>query len=384
MHPPLQYGIDGLLQNAAAYKNKRIALVTSDAAITGAGERSRTALVKAGFSITHLFSPEHGLNAAGEDGAVQYNHTDPVTGLPVTSLYGEQLQPTAEQLANCDMVLFDIPDIGCRHYTYLWTMTYVMEACAAAQKTLLIADRPNPIGAVLQKAEGPMLDEVHCTSFIGRWNIPLKHACTIGELAQYFAATRIKTASLQVIKLKNYNRHDTALHDFDFTPASPAMQTIQTALLYAGTGLLEGVNINEGRGTDTPFTLLGAPWLQHITLKNELEKKQLPGIAFTAEDYIAVTGPYAHEICHGLRLHITNAHELMAVHTGLTILQTIMQLHPQQVKERLYPTHANPAGTGHLDKLLGIHYAFIKIMRGDKIDTAVPNWAEQMRPYLLY
>ena len=136
---------------------------------------SRVALLKNQFKLVKIFSPEHGISVKGDDGVKQQNVTDTITDLPVVSLYGEKLMPSEEDMQDVDMVLFDIPDIGCRFYTYLWTMTYVMESCAAYNKPFMILDRPNPIGALLEKAEGPMLDEANCSSFIGRWNIPLKH-----------------------------------------------------------------------------------------------------------------------------------------------------------------------------------------------------------------
>ena len=164
------FGIDYLLLQKNKFQGYRLALATNNAATTSSGESSRIALLKADFAIAKLFSPEHGLTAQGEDGAYQNNSTDSLTQLPIISLYSEHLMPTAEDMADIDMVLFDIPDVGCRFYTYLWTMTYVMEACALHNKPLVILDRPNPIGGDIDRAEGPMLDEKNCSSFIGRWD----------------------------------------------------------------------------------------------------------------------------------------------------------------------------------------------------------------------
>lgn len=382
---PIQYGIDSLLQQASAYTGKRIAFVTNNAAVTPGKELSRVALLKAGFNIVKLFSPEHGIAVTGADGALQEDQMDTITSLPVISLYGNQLAPTAEQLQDADLVLFDIPDVGCRFYTYLWTMTHVMEACAATNKPLLIADRPNPIGALLQKAEGPMLDETSCSSFIGRWSIPIRHSCTLGELARYFAAVKTPGIDLRVIPVANYRRQFTALNDFEFIPTSPAIQQIQTALLYPGTGLLEGINVNEGRGTDKPFQQFGAPWLQHNELKLLLDRLNLPGIDFLPVSFKAMMGPYAGELCNGLHIEIINAEEIVAVQMGISIIQTIMQLHPEKVTERLYPTVANPGGGGHLDKLLGIKNAFMHLREGMTFKTDIADvWEKTMRPYLLY
>src|SRR5690606_8412023 len=146
----------------------------------------RKALQDAGFQLVKLFSPEHGLLAVGADGVAQADFVDPLTGLPVVSLYGSKMAPEPQDLESLDAVLFDIPDVGCRFYTYLWTLSYVMEGCARARIPLFVLDRPNPLGGDLSQAEGPMLDEAHCSSFIGRWSIPIRHSCTLGELALYF------------------------------------------------------------------------------------------------------------------------------------------------------------------------------------------------------
>ncbi|XVJ67436.1 MAG: DUF1343 domain-containing protein [Lacibacter sp.] len=377
-------GIDALL-STKRFSHQRIAFVTNNAALTATVELSRIALLKNGFHLTTLFSPEHGISVKGADGAARQNSIDAATGLPVISLYGTKLAPAEADLKDIDVVLFDIPDVGCRFYTYLWTMTYVMEACAQYNKPFIVLDRPNPIGALIETAEGPFLDEVNCSSFIGRWNIPLKHSCTLGELALYFAATRLPQLTIEVIPVQNYQRHYTALKEFRFVPTSPALQTIQAAFLYPGTGLLEGVNLNEGRGTSYSFTALGAPWINAVQLCDALQALQLSGVAFTPAHYRAVTPPYTNQNCSGVQIHITDHSKLQAVHTGITMLQTIAALYPQHLQERLYPTHVNPSGRKHLDKLLGFPNAFDAIVAGQKISLQVAEeWYRQLQAYLLY
>ena len=168
-------GVNSFLQLSGPIKNLRYALVTNDAAFTSNGIRSRMALKKHGFNLIKIFSPEHGISVKGADGAYQNHQTDIVSGLPVISLYGDRLAPSEEDLADIDVVLFDIPDVGCRFYTYLWTMTYVMEACTLYNKQFIVLDRSNPISGNLDMEEGPMLDEQTCSSFIGRWSIPIIH-----------------------------------------------------------------------------------------------------------------------------------------------------------------------------------------------------------------
>jgi uncharacterized protein YbbC (DUF1343 family) len=383
MQQPIQSGIDVFLQQAAAYNNKRFALVTNNAATTSTGTLSRVALLQEGFNIIKLFSPEHGITRLGVDGAPQPNQTDPVTGLPVISLYGEKRKPTLADLADIDEVLFDIPDVGCRFYTYLWTLTQVMQSCAQYHKPIIVLDRPNPLDTQFTMAEGPFLDEVHCASFIGRWSIPIRHSCTLGELALYFAATKLPSFHVVVIPVYNYHRH--TRHTVSFVPTSPAMLHLQTAMLYPGTGLLEGVNVNEGRGTDTPFELCGAPWINKEDLLEAWLTNHIPGIHTQAITYTPQNGIYAFTPCHGLQFTITNPNLLRPVAMGIALLQTLLQLYPQQLTQRPYPTAANPTGNNHLDKLIGIHNAFEKLKAGQQIETNVtPTWEQTMKEYLLY
>lgn len=381
----LQLGIDHFLLQAPLYKNKRLALVTNDAARTSSGQPGRQALLQAGFTVTQLFSPEHGINAAGADGVLQPHGTDTLTGLPVISLYGHRLAPTAADLQHTDMVLFDIPDVGCRFYTYLWTLTHIMEACAQYHKPLLLLDRPNPIGINLLQAEGPMLDEQHCASFIGRWNIPLRHSCSLGELALYFAATKMSGLDITIIKVTHYSRRYSGQQDPTFVPTSPAIRDIETALLYPGMGLLEAVNVNEGRGTALPFKFCGAPWIDAATLVHCWNKKNIPGVKVISHSCVPASGLYAGQLCHGLQFAVTSKALLQPVAMGLHLLQTLLQCYPQQLTERRYLTAANPTGAKHLDKLLGVAHAFEKLQQGIFIDTALGNaWAATIAPYLLY
>ena len=380
------FGVDAFINQADAFKNVRVGFVTNNAAATSKGMLSRNALLGAGFSITKLFSPEHGLTTKGEDGAYQSNSTDASTLLPVVSLYGKHLMPSAEDMADIDIVIFDIPDAGCRFYTYLWTMTYVMEACALHNKPLIILDRPNPIGGDIDKAEGPMLDEKNCSSFIGRWDIPIRHSCTLGELATYFSVSRKIDIDLTIIPITNWNRNQLpSENNWKFTATSPAISTIKTALCYPGTGLFEGFTINEGRGSDTPFTNFGAPWIDSTLLVNKINEMQLPGIQFSTITYTPSDSLYAGECCFGLSLSITDENIFLPVQTGITIIQQLLLLFPEHCKERLYKTVANKSGEKHSDKLLGIENSFLRLKEGNKIITELNvDWEKIITPFLLY
>ena len=375
-------GIDVFLHDPEVKKNSRFAIVTNNAAFTSERILSRLALTEKGFNLVKIFSPEHGISVKGEDGVYQKDAIDIKTALPIISLYGDRLMPTEEDLKDIDIVLFDIPDVGCRFYTYLWTMTYVMEACAKFNKQLIILDRPNPIGGNLEMAEGPMLDEKDCASFIGRWSIPIRHSCTLGELAIYFSIKKMKGLDLKIVKVKNWDRGRIAN---DFYPTSPAIQNILTALVYPGMGLLEGVNVNEGRGTDKPFIQFGAPWINAEELQMELKNKNVTGIDLKPCSYIPADSLYKNETCYGLELNLTDANKFRPVAFGIDLIFVLLKLYPQWVKERAYITNANPSGGGHLDKLLGIKNVFEILKDGKTIQTDFSKtWLSEISSFLLY
>ena len=379
-------GIDTFLQEPEANKNSKFAIVTNNAAFTSAGILSRLELVDKRFNLAKIFSPEHGISVKGEDGVYQKDSIDIKTALPIISLYGDRLMPGEEDLEDIDIVLFDIPDVGCRFYTYLWTMTYVMEACAKYNKQLIILDRPNPIGGNLEMAEGPMLDEKECSSFIGRWSIPVRHSCTLGELANYFSHKKVKGLDLKIITAKNWQRNQVAgAKGFDFYPTSPAIKNIPTALVYPGMGLLEGIHVNEGRGTDKPFMQFGAPWINSENIKEELKKKNMKGVDMNPCSYLPTDSLYKDEKCYGLELNVTDAYQFHPVAFGIHVIAALFKLYPSHVKERAYVTNANPSGGGHLNKLLGIKNAFDLFKSNASIETEVFNyWQKEISSYLLY
>jgi uncharacterized protein YbbC (DUF1343 family) len=375
-------GIDVFLQDPEVNKNSRFAIVTNNAAFTSTRILSRLKLIDNSFNLVKIFSPEHGISVKGADGLYQKDSIDIKTALPIISLYGDRLMPTEEDLKDIDIVLFDIPDVGCRFYTYLWTMTYVMEACAKYNKPLIILDRPNPIGGNLEMAEGPMLDEKTCASFIGRCSIPIRHSCTLGELATYFSKRKIKELNLKIVPVKNWERSQVTN---DFYPTSPAIQNIKTALVYPGMGLLEGINVNEGRGTDKPFLQFGAPWINAEELKLELKNKKFTGIDLSPCSYVPVDSLYENETCYGLELDVTDANKFHPVDFGVHVISTLCKLFPHAVKERAYITNVNPTGGGHLDKLLGIKNAFELFRSNASVATNVSEyWQEEIANSLLY
>ena len=385
------FGIDELIHQNPTWKTKRIGLVTSNAATTNTGLLSRTALVQAGFNIVILFSPEHGITASAPDGEAQQNSMDPITGIPVVSLYGSKRMPTPQNLENIDIVLFDIPDIGARFYTYLWTLTYVLEACALNKKECIVLDRPNPVSGNFDAAEGPFMDDI-TSSFIGRWNIPIKHSSTLGELALYFNGTKNIGANLTVVPVKNWDR-DSFVTDWEtnFVPTSPAIQNSNSMLMYPGLCLLEATNISEGRGSVYSFETAAAPWLQTSEIVSFINQSFGDEIKANTISFTPTSGKYANTLCKGIHFEVIDPAYYKPMFFGLLLLYIIRAKHPQQFMWETYKTAVNPSGENHLDKLLGINNAqklfdlplpqFVATCT--KI-THTPNWQEQMIPYLLY
>jgi len=386
----LKFGIDILLQNEPIWKKERIAMLTNDAARTSSGVISRLALKEAGFNLTTIFSPEHGINTIGEDGALMKDGFDIITGLPIISLYGEKYMPSADDLKDIDIMLFDVPDAGTRFYTYLWSMTYWLEAAAKYNKQVIILDRPNPLGGNLALSEGPMLDE-NITSFIGRFNIPVKHQCTLGELALYFNSVQQWNANLKVIQCKGWDR---AQLFFDWNQKwvnpSPALQNFEATILYPGLCFFEATNLSVGRGTSYSFEWIGAPWLKQKEIM--MMAHSMLGEDFKLEPInLAIQVEHETSTFKGIRMKVKDPYQYPAVMNGLLLLKLMKDLHPNDFKWMPYPTNANPSGENHLSLLLGIQNAeqLFELPLKDWLQNCmkiinVRNWSTTIAPYLLY
>lgn len=254
-------------------------------------------------------------------------HRHPTLGIPVHSLYGTHRRPTTAMLGDLDALLVDLMDVGSRYYTFIWTLFLCMEACQEAGIPLLVCDRPNPINGV--DIEGDPQDEDYL-SFVGLHPIPVRHAKTIGELAQQFQREAFRELEVHVLPMEGWNR----AHYWDETGLpwvmpSPNMPTLDTAIVYPGMCLLEGTNLSEGRGTTRPFELFGAPWIDRDQLCDALTAKNLPGIHFRPASFLPTFQKHANTCCHGAQLHVTDRDAFQPWKTGLTIIQTIRDHHPQ-------------------------------------------------------
>lgn len=398
MHPAVHFGIDHLLaERVGDLQGLRVGLVTNDTATTARLPipltPTRLALQAAGVQLTALFAPEHGVGVSVADGAEIGDAVDELTGVPVYGLYGSGFGPSREMLADLDLLLFDIADIGARFYTYIWTLSYVLESCAAAHLPLWVLDRPNPLGGDLAKAEGPLLDEANISSFIGRWAIPIRHSLTAGELATYWRVARQLDVDLTVITAPGWQRRmDWFATGLPFVPTSPSMPSAETVFLYPATCFFEGTNLSEGRGTATPFRVVGAPWLDGKRLAERFNALQLPGIVARPVQFIPTTSKHADINCHGIMVHLTDSQALRSVAAGLHLVALVKQQHPNEFAWLTYPTAANVTGYGHFDRLVGT--AAVRTALDTQTDaltvdtvtawTAVETWQEAVAPHLLY
>ncbi|GAA1375318.1 exo-beta-N-acetylmuramidase NamZ family protein [Peribacillus frigoritolerans] len=276
--------------------------------------------------LTALFGPEHGVRGDAQAGASVEYYIDEKTGLPVYSLYGKTKKPTPEMLKDVEVLVFDIQDVGTRYYTYIYTMAYAMEAAKENDIPFIVLDRPNPQGG--ETVDGPVL-EPEFSSFVGLYPIPLKHGMTVGELATLFNKEFKIGADLKVIKMKGWKRDmdydDTGL---PFVLPSPNMPTVSTTFAYPATGLIEGTNVSEGRGTTKPFELIGAPYINGDELAGKLNAIRLPGVKFRAASFTPTFSKHAGKLSHGVEIYITDREEFKAVPTGLHIIKTIQDLYP--------------------------------------------------------
>lgn len=332
------------------------------------------------------------MGAGAEDGAAIADLRDGLTELPIYSLYGTVYRPTPAQLAKLDLLLFDIPDIGARFYTYSWTLSHVMDACAEVGLPLWVLDRPNPLGGDLARAEGPILDETQISTFVGRWGMPIRHSLTLGELARCWNGERRLGVDLTVIPVEGWRRKQLwSAIGIPFVPTSPAMPSAETALIYPGTCLFEGTNLSEGRGTSTPFRVIGAPWLDGWAAADRFNAQNLPGVVARALPFTPSVSKYAGQLCQGIMLHVVDEQVFRPVATGLHLLATIIRQHPQHFQWLPYPTAVNTAGQGHFDRLIGDLSIREALQQADSDMNAlisqwtVPNrWAALVQPYLMY
>lgn len=319
-------GIDVLQRDGfAALQGRKVGLITNQTGLNRDGVSTVRLLHEAkGVQLKALFSPEHGLEGRLDIPKIG-DQQDATTGLKVFSLYGETRTPTKESLQEVDTLVFDIQDIGCRFYTYLSTMGNAMQAAADHGVRFVVLDRVNPVGGV--SVAGPVLDDGD-QSFVGYHTIPVRHGMTAGELARMFRSEKNINLDLQVIRVEGWRREQ--LYDetgLTWTNPSPNMRTLNQALLYPGVGLVEMTNVSVGRGTDTPFEIVGAPWIKERRLAEHLNAAGLPGIRFVPVRFTPLAAKFPNEICGGVQLIITDRQSVDPLATGIQLMCSLQALH---------------------------------------------------------
>src|SRR5712692_9387227 len=354
----------------------RIGLVTNQTGRDRAGHQTIDVLGKApNVKLVALFSPEHGIRGVADERVSDTK--DEQTGLSIYSLYGETRRPKPEQLKDLDALVYDIQDVGVRYYTYITTLGYVMEEAAKAKLPVFVLDRPNPINGV--DVEGPLAD-ADKLSFTAYHTIPVRHGLTVGELAGLYNDERKIGCDLRIVKMENWRRamwfDSTGL---TWVNPSPNMRSLTEAALYPGVGLLEATNISVGRGTDTPFEVIGAPWLDGQKLASYLNAQKIAGVRFVPVRFTPKTSVFKNEDCGGVNVVITDRSKFQAVLTGVEIAVALHQLFPAEWKIDGY------------SHLLVNADALARLKRGESVEeigrlwaTSLENFRRTRAKYLLY
>lgn len=363
-------GIDVLERDDfALLRGKTVGLITNHTGVNRDGISTASLMHHhPAVTLRTLFSPEHGF--AGQlDQKIIGDAQDAATGLTVISLYGESRRPPADSLQGLDAVVFDIQDIGTRFYTYISTMGHAMHAAAEQGVEFVVLDRPNPINGLT--VAGPVLDD-GLQSFVGYHTIAVQHGMTVGELARMLVAEQQIDLKLTIVPLQNWQRADY----YDATGLmwinpSPNMRNLHQAVLYPGVGLLEATNLSVGRGTDSPFEVLGAPWIDGRRLAAALNGAGLPGVRFVPIGFRPESSKFAGEDCQGVHIIVTDRKALASVKTGLTIAVLLRQLFPEDWD------------TKHLNHLLADDAVCAAILAGQSAANIENSYQQELAEFVL-
>ena len=383
-------GLDLLFQHGKKLlTGKRIGLVANPSSVdSGLRFIVDLFLAEKSWKVVALFGPEHGLRGEMQDQESCTSFHDPVTGLRVHSLYGDHLKPSPEMLRGIDAMVFDIQDVGSRYYTFIYTLSYIMEACRENNVEVIVLDRPNPVNGM--DLEGPLVEKGY-ESFVGRFPIPIRHGMTVGELAFYFHQEFELNCRLEVLKMEGWQRgHYYEDTDLPWVMPSPNMPTVDTAVVYPGMCLLEGTNVSEGRGTTRPFEIFGAPWIDPDRLCKAMEAFSLKGVLFRPLFFKPTFNKYAGQLCGGAQLHVTDRRSFRPVQTALCLVSVFLQEFGKSFQWKQPPyefvTDRLPIdilfGSSHIREDLekGVHPESI----AEKWSSALKAFRKSREKYLLY
>ncbi len=325
-----RYGIDQLDSGRCKeLEGKRVGLITNAASVSSGGEPAYRVLLTRGIDLKFLMAPEHGFSLEHQAGQKVGNSSIEGT-LKVYSLYGASRKPDAALLKKIDVLVFDLQDAGTRCYTYISTMKLAMEACRDAGITFMVLDRPNPIAPI--PAGGFMLEPSY-KSFVGAGELPFVHGMTVGEIAVWLQKRLYPGLSLKVVEMKGYSHEKFAdeLTGFQFRSPSPNIRDFETLILYPATVMLEATAVSEGRGTDGPFRIFGAPCIDSRSLKREIDQYHLPGVDLYEASFTPRSGKFAGRECHGVRLSLTDRRMFDPFKTSTAILLSLQKLYPDEL-----------------------------------------------------
>jgi uncharacterized protein YbbC (DUF1343 family) len=382
--PRVEVGLERVeAAGGAPLRGRRVGLLGHGVSVTADGRHAIDVLRGAGVEVVRLFGPEHGLRGQAAAGEEVAGGTDAASGLPVVSLYGAKTRPAPEDLRGLDALAVDLQDAGVRFYTYASTMLLALEAAANAGLEVVVLDRPNPLGG--ERVEGPVRDPAMPESLVSMAPGPLVHGLTLGEMARFANGRRAKPGRVTVVSMAGWSRGMTwADTGRPWVSPSPNLRSAEAALAYPGTCLLEAANASEGRGTEAPFLLVGAPWVKADAVARDAAT---PGFALEPTTFTPAASPAAPdpklrgELCRGVRVRVTDAVAARPWALGLRLLVAL----------RRHAEFAWVREGAWLDTLSGTKAVRAALERGDGVEAilaseapALARWREERRPSLLY
>ena len=373
-------GLDVLVRdNFAALAGKHIGLITNHSGLTSDGRRNIDVLQQSGkVKIVTIFTPEHGITGLRDDPNIS-SSVDQATGIPIRSLFDRQnRRMTTDMLKDIDALVYDIQDVGARFYTYITTLGYTLEAAAQAHIPYYVLDRPNPINGIA--VEGPPLDEKYVSFVAYLPGFPIRHGMTVGELARLYNGEKKLNADVHVIRMEGWTRRmwfdETGLMWVD---PSPSLRNLTETILYPGTCLLESRQVSVGRGTDTPFEMVGAPWFKASDMADYLNSRKIPGVSFVPRHFRPASSVFKDQDCAGLDIQLLDRNSLDAVRLGLELLHAMLNFHPNEFDLKT------------VMRLLGNDDAASRLQRGEtgaEVNRSFASSVEAFRrlrqKYLLY
>jgi len=363
-----------------ALTGARVGLVVHPASVNGRMEHAAAPFLKSRkCRLAALFGPQHGIHGQTQDNMVEWEgFRDGATGLPVHSLYGEHRKPTPAMLAGLDALVIDLQDVGSRYYTFIWTMELCMQACEEEGKSVVVLDRPNPIGGAM--LEGPVLEPEYA-SFVGLRPLPVRHGMTMAEIGLYLRESFHPSLDFHAVAMEGWERamwFDSC--GLPWVLPSPNMPTLDTATVYPGMCLLEGTFLSEGRGTTRPFEIFGAPFIEPGRLAGRLRDFRLPGVFFRPLHFEPMFQKHAGTLCGGAQLHVTNRETFRPFKTAVAVLKAVKELYPE---EPLWkdPPYEYVTNKPPFDILAGTSRLREEMDRGETLDSLEQWWKEQCREF---